>query len=516
MEFRSSDVIEVRADKREVVGLAVPYGQITSIRDAAGEYKESFAPGSIGDGVEAPVYFAHNHRTNGLSVGYISESRNTDAGLQIVAKIHRNARGDQLLRDIVTGTIKSFSVGFNPIEHSEQDGVVVRTKVSLEEVSLVESPAYVGALVTEVRDTNNTKKEDDDTHMSEANDNLSNEVNGLRDTVTELERKLSVLEVREESAPVEYRSGGHFLKDLAEGKEEAKTLVRAFTGATTVDADVTRPAFINDTLKLVEKQRVVKNLFSTAPLPASGNSIEFPYVKTETGTVGAQASEGADLPYLELVIDTATAPVITYGGYSSLSRQAIERSDVSYLESVLRFQAIQYGDATEKAVRDALAAATGTNTVELGGATGSNKTAAQYLEAVIDAKASIDDNSKGLTADVILVSRDVHKKLSLLVDTTGRPVFSLNGDGSNTFGDIPAGRLAGVIDGTPMVVGKQLSAGTIVVASAQALTSYESAGAPFALQDENIINLTKDFSLYGYFAVAVKDAKGIAKIVDAS
>lgn len=517
MEFRSSDVIELRADKREVVGLAVPYGQITSIRDAAGEYKESFAHGSIGDGVEAPVYFAHNHRTNGLSVGYISSSENTKEGLKIVAKIHKNSRGDQLLRDITAGTIKSFSVGFNPIEDSEQDGVLVRTKVSLEEVSLVESPAYVGALVTEVRDTNNTKKEDDDSNMSNENDNLSNEVNGLRDTVTELERKLSVLEVRDDSAPVvEYRSGGDFLKDLAAGKEEAKTLVRAFTGATTVNADVTRPAFINDTLKLIEKQRIVKRLFSTGALPASGNSIEFPYVKTETGTVGVQASEGADLPYMELVIDTGTAPVVTYGGYSSLSRQAIERSDVAYLESVLRFQAIQYGDATEKAVSDALAAASGVNTVELGGATNSAKTAAQYLESVIDAKAAIDDNSKGLTADVILVSRDVHKKLSLLVDSTGRPVFALNGDGSNTFGTIPAGRLAGVIDGTPMVVGKGLAAGTIVVASSLALTSYESAGAPFALQDENVVNLTKDFSLYGYFAVAIKDAKGIAKIVDAA
>ena len=291
--------------------------------------------------------------------------------------------------------------------------------------------------------------------------------------------------------------------------------VRAFTGATTVDADTIRPAWMNEQLKLVQKQRIVKSLFSSESLPSTGNSIEYPYVKTETGTVGVQSAEGADLPYLELVIDTATAPVVTHGGYSSLSRQAIERSDVAYLESVLRFQAIQYGNSTEAAVQAALAGASGVNTIELGGATAAAKLAAQYLEAVIDAKAAIDDNSKGLQADVILVSRDVHKKMSLIVDTTGRPVFALNGDGVNTFGTIPGGRLAGVIDGTPMVVGKNLAAGTIVVASSLALTSYESPGAPFALQDENIINLTKDFSLYGYFATAVKDAKGISTIVDA-
>lgn len=515
MEFRESAVVEVRADKREIVGIAVPYDQIAEIRTSAGSYKEKFLKGAIEDNIEAPVYFRHDHQSNGLSVGSILSAISTDAGLEVTTKIYRSSKGDQVLNDAMSGKLKNFSIGFNPLEHQEIDGITVRTKVSLEEVSLVESPAYAGAAVIEIRESNN-KKEDDEQIMSIDNDNLSTEVAGLRDSVTDLERKLEVLEVREESAPAtNYRSGGEWLKALAAGSEDARMEVRAFTGATTVDADTIRPAWMNEQLKLVQKQRIVKSLFSSESLPSTGNSIEYPYVKTETGTVGVQSAEGADLPYLELVIDTATAPVVTHGGYSSLSRQSIERSDVAYLESVLRFQAIQYGNSTEAAVQSALAAASGVNTIELGGATAAAKQAAQYLEAVIDAKAAIDDNSKGLTADVILVSRDVHKKMSLIVDTTGRPVFALNGDGVNTFGTIPGGRLAGVIDGTPMVVGKNLAAGTIVVASSLALTSYESPGAPFALQDENIINLTKDFSLYGYFATAIKDAKGISRIVDA-
>lgn len=516
MEFRESEVVEVRADERQIIGVAVPWNQVADIRAVAGSYKESFRRGSIEDNIEAPVYFRHDHTSNGLSIGSILSAVSTDQGLEVTTKIYRSTKGDQVLADAIAGKLKNFSIGFNPIEHIEEDGVTVRTKVSLEEVSLVEHPAYTGAAVIEIRESNK-QKEDDEQIMSNENDNLSTEVAGLRDSVSDLERKLEVLEVREVEPEVnQYRSGGEFLKGLASGSEDARMQVRAFTGATSVDADAIRPAWMNDTLKLVEKQRIVKNIFSSAPLPATGNSIEYPYVKTETGTVGAQSAEGADLPYLELVIDTATAPVLTYGGYSSLSRQAIERSDVAYLAEVLRFQAIQYGNATESAVSAALAAAAGVNTVELAGATASTKTAAQYLEAVIDAKGAIDDNSKGLQADVILVSRDVHKKLSLIVDTTGRPVFALNGDGVNTFGSIPGGRLAGVIDGTPMVVGKNLAAGTIVVASSLALTSFESPGAPFALRDENIINLTKDFSLYGYFATAVKDAKGITRIVDAT
>ena len=512
MEFRELAGIEVRSEQREVVGIAVPFGQVAEVR--AEGYKESFALGSIADNVEAPVYYRHDHAENGLAIGYIKEAISNDDGFNVVAKIHKNAKGDKVLGDIAAGKIKGFSVGFIPLEQREDNGVVVRTKIDLQEISLAENPVYSGAALLEVRE--NTKKVDDEEIMSESNDNLSSDITELRENVTELERKLEVLEVREESAPAtNYRSGGEWLKALAAGSEDARMEVRAFTGATTVDADTIRPAWMNEQLKLVQKQRIVKSLFSSESLPSTGNSIEYPYVKTETGTVGVQSAEGADLPYLELVIDTATAPVVTHGGYSSLSRQAIERSDVAYLESVLRFQAIQYGNSTEAAVQAALAGASGVNTIELGGATAAAKLAAQYLEAVIDAKAAIDDNSKGLQADVILVSRDVHKKMSLIVDTTGRPVFALNGDGVNTFGTIPGGRLAGVIDGTPMVVGKNLAAGTIVVASSLALTSYESPGAPFALQDENIINLTKDFSLYGYFATAVKDAKGISTIVDA-
>ena len=348
--------------------------------------------------------------------------------------------------------------------------------------------------------------------MENTND-FSDQIGEVREGLAELSRKFDKQETSVEVVGSQFRSAGEWVKGLAANDAAARELAtRDF--ATTTEADVSRPGWVNAQLKLVEKQRVVQGLFGRAPLPATGNSIEYPRVASETGTVDVQSAEGADLPYMELALETATAPVITYGGYSSLSRQAIERSDLAFLESTLRFQTIQYANATEKAVQDALLGVVGANTVELGG-TGGNATADQWLGAVIDAKAAIDDNSKGLEADFILVGRDVHRKLATMKDTAGRPIFTVNGDGMNTWGNIPAGRLAGVLDGTPVVVGKNLPANSVLVCSASALVSYESAGAPFRLQDENIINLTKDFSLYGYMAIAVPDPKGITWILDA-
>ena len=37
-------------------------------------------------------------------------------------------------------------------------------------------------------------------------------------------------------------------------------------------------------------------------------------------------------------------------------------------------------------------------------------------------------------------------------------------------------------------------------------------GAPFALTDDNILHLTRDFALYGYAAFTLNDAKGIVKV----
>lgn len=508
MQIREVDVREV-TELREVIGLAVPYGQVIEI----GGYREQFAKGAITDGTQAVLFYGHDHRTGGLPIGKLIESRSTDEGYLIRAKISDTPKGNEVYQLLKDGVLNKFSVGFEPIESEMWDDVVVRKKVTLKEVSIVPIPAYSMASVHSVREADNNTKEKEN-----MDNDYSADLTEVRDGLAALERKFDRISEHEQTPAVAYRSAGEYLKALAKGESEARNLAtRDF--ATSVEADNIRPAWINSSLKLLEKQRIVKGLFGQERLPDTGNSIEYPSVKTETGTVAEQVNEGDALAYMELAIDTATAPVRTYGGYSSLSRQTIERSDVAYLEAVLRFQTIQYANATEAAVQAALLGTSATaNSVEFAAAgpgfTGGS--ASDWISAIIDAKAAIDDNSPlGLTADFILVSRDIQKKLSLIVDSAGRPVFAVNGDGQNTFGSLPLnGRLAGVIDGTPLVTGKNLPAGTVVVASSEALVTRESAGAPFRLQDESIVNLTKDFALYGYMAIAAPDTKGITFIVD--
>jgi hypothetical protein len=104
--------------------------------------------------------------------------------------------------------------------------------------------------------------------------------------------------------------------------------------------------------------------------------------------------------------------------------------------------------------------------------------------------------------------------MSTIVDTTGRPLFDVNGDGANTVGNVSVVRVAGSVAGFPVVVIPTLAANSMYVVSSDALIVREDAVK--SLQDENIRNLTKEFSIYGYMAVEVANPIAIVKVTKAA
>lgn len=491
LEIRSMEVRAVDEETRTITGIAVPYDSVTNV----GGYKERFERGAFGDAKNVKLFYGHSE-----PIGLVTKGEDTDEGYVISARISNTPRGDEVYTLLKDGVLSQFSVGFIPVEHRNEKDVVVRTKATLKEVSVVAFPAYEGATISEVRTSENNKKEDITIMSENINYAPESEVADLRESVTDLERRFAMIgEQKSEDAAPQYRSGGEFLKALASGSREARDF------ATSVDADNIRPTWVNEALRRKVENRPTINLFSRGALPATGNSIEYPYVKTDTGTVGEQVNEGDALNYLEVALDTATVPVKTYGGYISLSRQAIERSDLAFLETSLGHMVNQYAKATEGAVRTALAGATGFNTATLGA-----DTAVGWIDLVVDAAAEIEENGLG-NAEFALVSLDVFKRIAHMVDGAGRPLFNVAGQSVNALGDSNLVVPRASIGGLPVVVNPALAANTMWVADSDAVKTWESAGAPFRLQDENIINLTKDFSLYGYMAVGVVNAKNLVK-----
>ena len=496
LEIREFNIRETNTELREVSGIAVPYGQTT---DLGWGTKERFEVGSAIPAGDAMLFWRHDE-----PIGKIIEHEQTDEGLVIRARISETPRGNEAYTLVRDGVISKFSVGFEPVEQRiEEDGTIVRTLANVREVSLVPMPAYDGATLTEVRESApNTKEEETMTEIVVPDTAGLDEV---RESVEMLERQIATIQVAPSAPVVDTRSAGEVLKAIAKGDENE---IRAYTGGTTADA-IMMNGWVGDLTRLVESAAVMRNAFGAASLPSEGNFIEYGQLKTNTVDVDVQAAEGDDLVFGLVELETKTAPVKTYGGYSTLSRQEIERSSTNILDVTLRAQAIAAG----KAINDAIRAAYVTNhgaQVTAGNAVaiGATPTYASWVAAAIDA--AIKFEALGLTLDALIVDPTTFKSLTALEGADGRPVFLVTGSGSNNIGELSVPGLSGSLANIPVILDAGLT-DEVAFVNRQAIRFY---GSPVVrLQDENIVNLSKDFSLYTYGAVAVEIPSAVVACV---
>ena len=317
------------------------------------------------------------------------------------------------------------------------------------------------------------------------------------------------VEQRDDAAPHEFvptfRSAGALLKEMASGNADA---LREYNevhkrlwdpvGTTTGDT-VTKDAWVGDFTRLVEEKATLRNLFSTGVLPATGNNIEFGVLESDTTAVDAQGGEGNDLAFGKVSVTTDTAPVVTYGGYTRLSVQAIQRSSINTLDHHLRALQLAAGRRRNVAFRAALAAevaaqVTAGNTVDVPAAA----TYVQWLSGIVDAAEKYED--LGLDIDGMIVDKTVFLELAELSGTDGRPLMTVYGSGTNVIGEMDPKALNGILAGVRVVVNlKQVAPGASFY-NRLALRDYAS---PIArLQDSNVINLSNDYSVYYYEAIA--------------
>jgi HK97 family phage prohead protease len=501
---------------RTVSGIAAPYN-VTGI--AMNGTQLSILAGAFGDLESLPkvqIFWGHEMSKGGVPIGRVTKYTDSPEGLHIEATISETEKGNEVYQLLKDGVLDSFSVGFQGTEHElAEDGTYQFSALELLEISVVSRPALKGASVLHVASADvpetevfvisapsNTNKE---THMS---DNVNVEMGELRNEVTELSRSVALL--ADSTRPVEtapnpadeIQSLGEYVKAVAKGDDKANEIYAAYTGGKL--ADVKTPnSWVEDAIVRVQKPRKLINAFSKGTLPATGNVLEFKKWNANTLAVDIQANEGDDLVWGKFSFTSATAPVITAGGGTSLSRQEIERGDENVVGEAFEGLSTAYGARTEAYFRTQYISAASTSASA--SYTGSNPDSLTGF--VVDAAGTLEDG--GLTADFVVVSRDVFKTLSTVHVGTNGEYFLSRAQGTVNLKGI-SGDLAGI----PFVVISGTT-GHFSVCSADAMRTYESGGAPFRLQDENIVNLTKDFSVYGYIAVANRIQGGIVRGVAA-
>jgi len=506
-------------------GVAVPFGEEYD----AYWFTESFDRSTEFEGLDkAKLYWQHRD-----IVGKVTGHKIADEGLLIDWQISATRQGDEAATLIRDGVIDSLSIGFEGLDYrseTREDGseAIIWTRVRIREVSLVSFPAYESATITEVRSKPTPKGNPE---MSNPTPTLTREdLTEVRDELAEQIRATQAQistandHARDAAAP-RYRSFGEFIRAYHKGDAEARAIQetwtdearahslhnqRAFDGTVLADT-IARDPWVGDAIRLIDRGRKVLNSFQTAPLPPEGTRLEYGVLESNTVQVAEQEAEGDTLAKGKVTVGNASTPVETYGGYSELSFQAVERSSISILNLTRRAQLIAYAQQTEARVREVLTATIGGNITaghKLDGTTLTD--AADWISLLVDAHDAYDDAA--LPIDGLFLSKDKFKELVTLSDTAGRLQFQVFGAGANSVGNLKIAGLEAEIGSVRVRLLPGAAAGTGAFYNEQAITTWENAGAPVALEDTNVTNLTRAYSVYGYLAAAAEIPDAILPI----
>jgi HK97 family phage prohead protease len=494
------------AAKREFTGIGVPFGETY---DMGYGLFERFEPGAVDPEDGAKIYWQHRE-----VIGKVITGKDTKAGHEITSKISDTALGRDAWTLLEDGVVDRLSIGFIPVEYrTETDDAgnttIIHTKVKTREFSLVNHPAYTEAKVSAIRSALTPKKAA--APMDPVETLTRADLTPLADGLAEMERSIAKLGNPAPAGPSipEFRNIGEYVRAVANGDEAALALHAELTNreapANVLADAIVKDSWIGDFTRLVEDRRRIMNQFGKGSLPATGMNVEYGQLKSDTTTVGKQNAEGDDLAgpgKVELTVETA--PVITAGGWSSMSFQAIQRATIPTLNTLWRAMAMKYGTFTNAQVQaayysliaDKLADADPDAALDLPGVPDTD----DYLDLVIDAALIFEE--RGFSISGLNASVDEFKALSRLTDGDGRRLMNVFGTGMNQVGELNLQRVDGSLANVPVsLIGTRSTTGKLAFYDSVAFETLESPGAPTQLQDENIINLTKQLSLYGYIAV---------------
>jgi len=331
------------------------------------------------------------------------------------------------------------------------------------------------------------------------------DVRAVQDEVAELRRVVEAGKAVEIATPAtfKFRSQGEFAKGLLNGDEDAKALARA--ASTSADAAVL-PPFVGYLDTLINNNRPTLSAFTRGALPASGLSVEYIQIDSNTLAIDQQNPENEALAFGNLSFEVMSADVKTYGGYTSFSRQYVERATIDTLNQVFQGLTIAYANFTNNVVIDLL------QSLSYVGKTFDTHTDASTVAKGIAEGSAYIFNATGLRPEFIVSGVDAYVNLVSIGATDGRLSFSANNDGSNTIGSSNIPGLSGSLFGLPIIVDPQLGATDCLLANSAAVTSWESAGAPVRLTQGDVTTLEDSVSVYGYMAVAAQRQGAIVSL----
>jgi HK97 family phage prohead protease len=516
----SIDAAAGETGRREITGIAVPYGVAATVADGTSVI---FEQGSLPVDGKAPRLYL-NHMASS-AIGIVTERVDSPEGMLFTAKISKTAQGDDALQLALDGVLDSVSVGVNPTKYTTaKDGTITVTAADWIELSLVPVPAFAGAIITDIAasihqdepeiSTIETEPTQENETMSEATIPAVEATIPTAPIFAQAKRKFAMPTAGEYLAAM--HAGGDTFHNVNAAYKEAvrdqQTALQAAAGdVLTTDTPGLLPVpVLGPLFQDLNFVRPVVTAFGARSMPNTPSKT-FIRPTITTHTSAATQTEGSAVSATTMVIASNTVTKSTVAGQVTLTMQDMDFTDPAAMNLILADLAGEYMIATDNIAADALVAgktASGSTwTVTAGDPT-------SLINSLYDAAREITEDSNFFPTH-LCVSPDVWEKLGAQLDANKRPVLGYTTNG--VLGQNSLGRVGGLaytamdVMGLTLVVDNNFAAGTMLVTYAPGFEIYEAQQGVLSIANPS--TLSRTFSYYGYFSTFVAKSSFIQGIV---
>ena len=490
------------ANKRTISGRIVTWGEQGNT--SAGP--TVFGADSIKFNKNVKLLLEHD-RTR--PIGKLLSYEITETGIDAIFKIANTMAGEDSLVEAADGLRDGFSVGVKVDAWDNQDGVMVISKSSIIETSLVTDPAIDSARVAQVAAAEAEGKAASESQVSETTvSEVQPEGEQVSDTtVPETPAVTEAVEAHKVEAaaprPAFYTSprspivsAGSYLEHTIKaslGDEDSRQYVKA-ANDTSTNTGLTLAPHLTEFATNTISGRPAVDAVSRGVLPASGMSFTLPKISTAP-TVTIEAENGA-LGGTEMASTYITVDVKKAAGIQTISWELLDRSSPAFYDQLIRELNDAYAKYTDTAMVAAFTAS--------GTAAATQAATIAGLKAYISKEVPAAYAASGKFATNLVANTAWWETILGADDTTNRPLFTA-AQPSNAPGAVSGQSITGQVLGLNLAVDPHMSVTTLVDESAfivapDSFKFYE--GPQTTLQVQALANGQLQVAMYGYYAIA--------------
>jgi len=500
--------IECSEERREISGKIVPMG--TGEVGYTNMGGVVFEAGSIDVSDISKIKLLSQHDMK-KPVGRMTAAEVRQDGIYATFKLSRSTGGNDALVMAQEGLVSGLSIGAEIVASKpSRDGHIVVSAAKLKEVSLVTEPAFKSAQVLEIAAEEVIPVENQPESEPEIVEETTTPVEAPAVEAAAVEAARPTVAashyVKERTAPI---TSAQYLEasiKAAMGDDSARRTVLAADDSTSTNTGLTLPQHLNEFVTTTFTGRPAFEAVTRNALPDTGMSFTIP--KLGTAPTVADTDEGAAPSETGMTSTYDTITVNKFAGLNRISWELIDRSSPAFMELLMTELRKAYEASTDAAL---IAAFTASGTQ----ATGVAATAAGLQSFISVEAAKAYKATGGDYANKLVASTDQWAAISGYADTTGRALYSAQGQTQNASGAVVPTSVVGSVLGTSLIVDHNIATSGIVDESAFLVApgSVQVWESPTTQLRLNVLTSGElEIALYGYLAIGVlKGGAGVRR-----